>query len=168
MVALGLLGLILKLLPKCAAGLRIWLGTRWPVVLRRVPAVLRPPQPPHYPFFRCSGSEKHFAPVTRERGTCTSITQQGGCLEDTSDEGVATRAAPSCGLPVVAACGGAGSGQQGDGSGRAATARWTTARWVTGSMGMGSKGMAKQMVMENGKYSDKAFIDAMVPTTRVP
>jgi uncharacterized protein (DUF305 family) len=32
-----------------------------------------------------------------------------------------------------------------------------------GSMGMGSKGMAKQMVMENGRYSDKAFIDAMVP-----
>jgi uncharacterized protein (DUF305 family) len=28
---------------------------------------------------------------------------------------------------------------------------------------MGSGGMAKQMVMENGKYSDKAFIDAMVP-----
>ena len=32
-----------------------------------------------------------------------------------------------------------------------------------GSMGMGSKGMAKQMVMVNGKYSDRAFIDAMVP-----
>jgi uncharacterized protein (DUF305 family) len=32
-----------------------------------------------------------------------------------------------------------------------------------GSMGMGSNGMARQMVMENGKYSDKAFIDAMVP-----
>ena len=32
-----------------------------------------------------------------------------------------------------------------------------------GSMGMSSKGMAKQMVMENGKYSDEAFIDAMVP-----
>ncbi len=32
-----------------------------------------------------------------------------------------------------------------------------------GSKGMGSGGMAKQMVMENGKYSDKAFIDAMVP-----
>jgi uncharacterized protein (DUF305 family) len=32
-----------------------------------------------------------------------------------------------------------------------------------GSMGMGSGGMAKQMVMENGEYSDKAFIDAMVP-----
>jgi len=32
-----------------------------------------------------------------------------------------------------------------------------------GSKGMGSGGMAKQMVAENGKYSDKAFIDAMVP-----
>ena len=42
-VALGLLGLILKLLPKCAAGLQLWLGTRWPAVLRRMPAVLRPP-----------------------------------------------------------------------------------------------------------------------------
>ena len=30
-------------------------------------------------------------------------------------------------------------------------------------MGMGSKGMAWQMVMENGKYSDRRFIDAMVP-----
>jgi uncharacterized protein (DUF305 family) len=32
-----------------------------------------------------------------------------------------------------------------------------------GSMGMGSKGLAKQMVMESGKYSDEAFIDAMIP-----
>jgi uncharacterized protein (DUF305 family) len=32
-----------------------------------------------------------------------------------------------------------------------------------GSMGMGSGGMARQMVMENGKYSDERFIDAMVP-----
>jgi uncharacterized protein (DUF305 family) len=32
-----------------------------------------------------------------------------------------------------------------------------------GSMGMGSGGMAKQLVKHNGKYSDKAFIDAMVP-----
>jgi uncharacterized protein (DUF305 family) len=28
---------------------------------------------------------------------------------------------------------------------------------------MGSGGMAREMVMENGKYSDRAFIDAMVP-----
>ena len=32
-----------------------------------------------------------------------------------------------------------------------------------GSMGMGSGGMARQMVMENGKYSDERFIDAMIP-----
>ena len=32
-----------------------------------------------------------------------------------------------------------------------------------GSMGMGSGGMAKQRVMQNGEYSDEAFIDAMVP-----
>jgi uncharacterized protein (DUF305 family) len=32
-----------------------------------------------------------------------------------------------------------------------------------GSMGMGSKSMAKQMVMQNGEYSDRRFIDAMVP-----
>ena len=51
-VALGLLGLILKLLPKCAAGLRIWLGTRWPAVLRRVPAVLRPPPTPTPPVLQ--------------------------------------------------------------------------------------------------------------------
>jgi hypothetical protein len=48
-VALGLLVLILRLLPKCAAGLRIWLGRRWPAVLRRVPAVLRPPPTPTLP-----------------------------------------------------------------------------------------------------------------------
>jgi uncharacterized protein (DUF305 family) len=32
-----------------------------------------------------------------------------------------------------------------------------------GSMDMGSGGMAKQMVMQNGEYSDRRFIDAMVP-----
>jgi len=31
------------------------------------------------------------------------------------------------------------------------------------SMGMGSGVMARQIVMENGKYSDRHFIDAMVP-----
>jgi hypothetical protein len=48
-VALGLLVLIFRLLPECAARLRIWLGTRWPEVLRRVPAVLRPPPTPALP-----------------------------------------------------------------------------------------------------------------------
>ena len=31
------------------------------------------------------------------------------------------------------------------------------------SMGTGSGGMVREMVMEDGRYSDKAFIDAMVP-----
>jgi uncharacterized protein (DUF305 family) len=53
----------------------------------------------------------------------------------------------------LSACGGTGSGQQGDES----------AGGGHGQMDHGSMGMAKQMVMENGKYSDKAFIDAMVP-----
>jgi uncharacterized protein (DUF305 family) len=57
---------------------------------------------------------------------------------------------------LLAACGAAGSGQQGDQSGG-------HGQMDHGSMGMGSKGMVKQMVMENGKYSDEAFIDAMVP-----
>jgi uncharacterized protein (DUF305 family) len=32
-----------------------------------------------------------------------------------------------------------------------------------GQMGMGSGSMARQIVMENGEYSDERFIDAMVP-----
>ena len=75
---------------------------------------------------------------------------------------------------LVAACGGAGGGQQGGKSG-AGNKKETAEKngggmagmdhdqMGHGSMGMGSKGMAMQMVMENGKYSDKAFIDAMVP-----
>jgi hypothetical protein len=51
-VALGLLGLILRLLPKGSAGLRIWLGTLWPEVLRRVPAVLRPLPTPALPVLQ--------------------------------------------------------------------------------------------------------------------
>jgi uncharacterized protein (DUF305 family) len=60
---------------------------------------------------------------------------------------------------LLSACGGAGSDQQGGGHGQ----QMDHGQMDHGSMGMGSKGMAKQMVMENGKYSDKAFIDAMVP-----
>jgi hypothetical protein len=44
-LVVGLLGLLLGLLPK-GAPLRIALGTHWPVVLRRVPAVFRPPPTP--------------------------------------------------------------------------------------------------------------------------
>jgi hypothetical protein len=51
-VVLGLLVLILRLLPKCAAGLRIWLGRHWPAVLRRVPGVLRPPPTPTPPVLQ--------------------------------------------------------------------------------------------------------------------
>jgi uncharacterized protein (DUF305 family) len=64
---------------------------------------------------------------------------------------------------LLAACGGAGSDQQGDESGGGGHGQMDHGQMDHGSMGMGSGGMAWQMVMENGKYSDKAFIDAMVP-----
>src|ERR671921_2013983 len=72
---------------------------------------------------------------------------------------------------ILAACGGAGGGQQGSGSGgehesvekSGGMAGMDHGQMGHGSMGMGSGGMAREMVMENGKYSDKAFIDAMVP-----
>jgi uncharacterized protein (DUF305 family) len=62
---------------------------------------------------------------------------------------------------ILAACGGAGGGQQGSGSG--GMAGMDHSQMGHGSTGKGSKGMARQMVMENGKYSDRRFIDAMVP-----
>jgi uncharacterized protein (DUF305 family) len=73
---------------------------------------------------------------------------------------------------ILAACGGAGGGQQGSGSGSdqesderngGGMAGMDHDQMGHGSMGMGSKGMARQMVMENGEYSDERFIDAMVP-----
>ena len=64
---------------------------------------------------------------------------------------------------LLAACGDAGSGQQGDGSAGGGHGQMDHGQMGHGSMGMGSGGMAKQMIMENGKYSDEAFIDAMVP-----
>ena len=64
---------------------------------------------------------------------------------------------------LLAACGGAGSDQQGDDSGGGGHGQMDHGQMDHGSMGMGSKGMAKQMVMENGEYSDRRFIDAMVP-----
>jgi uncharacterized protein (DUF305 family) len=64
---------------------------------------------------------------------------------------------------LLAACGGAGNDQQGDDSSGGGHGQMDHGQMGHGSMGMGSKGMAKQMVMENGKYSDRAFIDAMVP-----
>jgi uncharacterized protein (DUF305 family) len=62
---------------------------------------------------------------------------------------------------ILAACGGAGGGKQGSGSG--GMAGMDHSNMDHGSMGMGSGEMARQMVMENGKYSDERFIDAMVP-----
>jgi uncharacterized protein (DUF305 family) len=72
---------------------------------------------------------------------------------------------------ILVACGGAGGGQQGSGSaGEQGEAEKTGgmagmdhSQMDHGSMGRGSGGMAREMVMENGKYSDRAFIDAMVP-----
>jgi uncharacterized protein (DUF305 family) len=74
---------------------------------------------------------------------------------------------------ILSACGGAGGGQQGSGSGgdgepgtadkSGGLAGMNHDQMGHGSMGMGSGGMARQMVMENGKYSDERFIDAMVP-----
>src|SRR5918998_731762 len=72
---------------------------------------------------------------------------------------------------ILAACGGAGGGQQGSGSDSGqgsgeksgGMAGVDHSQMGHGSMDMGSGGMARQMVMENGKYSDEAFIDAMVP-----
>ena len=64
---------------------------------------------------------------------------------------------------VLAACGGGGGGsQQGNGSG-GGMAGMDHGQMDHGSMGMGTKSMTRQMVTENGKYSDEAFIDAMVP-----
>jgi uncharacterized protein (DUF305 family) len=62
---------------------------------------------------------------------------------------------------ILAACGGAGGGQQGSGSG-GGMAGMDHSNMDHGSMGMGSGEMAWQMVMVNGKYSDERFIDAMV------
>jgi uncharacterized protein (DUF305 family) len=76
---------------------------------------------------------------------------------------------------ILAACGGAGGGQQGSGSDSGqgsgeksgeksgGMAGMDHSQMGHGSMGTGSGGMARQMVMENGKYSDERFIDAMVP-----
>lgn len=74
---------------------------------------------------------------------------------------------------ILAACGSAGGGgQQDSGSGsEQGTAEGTGGGMVGmdhsqmghGSMDMGSEGMARQMVMQNGRYSDEKFIDTMVP-----
>ncbi len=72
---------------------------------------------------------------------------------------------------LLVACG-SGGGQQGSGSGSeqgsgkkggGGMAGMDHSQMGHGSMDMGSSGMAREMVMENGKYSDERFIDAMVP-----
>jgi uncharacterized protein (DUF305 family) len=64
---------------------------------------------------------------------------------------------------ILAACGGAGSGQQGDQSSGGGHDQMDHGQMGHDSMSMGSRAMARQMVMQNGQYSDIAFIDAMVP-----
>jgi uncharacterized protein (DUF305 family) len=70
---------------------------------------------------------------------------------------------------ILSACGGAGGGQQDSGSGghgehgMAENGGMDHDQMGHGSISMGSGGMAKQMVMQNGEYSDRRFIDAMVP-----
>jgi uncharacterized protein (DUF305 family) len=75
---------------------------------------------------------------------------------------------------LLIACGGASGGQQGGGSasdgeqGTKEKEGGSIAGMDHGSMGHGSMdtdsgGMARKMIMEDGRYSDKAFIDAMVP-----
>jgi uncharacterized protein (DUF305 family) len=60
--------------------------------------------------------------------------------------------------PLLASCGNTGSsggGAHGSDDGMKGMGH--------DSIGSGSGGMAREMVMENGRYSDRAFIDAMVP-----
>jgi uncharacterized protein (DUF305 family) len=64
---------------------------------------------------------------------------------------------------LLAACGSAGGANQGSESGGGGQGQMDHGQMGHGSMDMGSGGMARQMVTEDGKYSDKAFIDAMVP-----
>lgn len=64
---------------------------------------------------------------------------------------------------IVGACGGAGSGGGQQGGSEGGMGGMDHEQMNHGSMGMGSKGMARQMLMTNGKYSDRRFIDAMVP-----
>ena len=69
---------------------------------------------------------------------------------------------------VLASCGGTAAGGSGSG-GDMQDAKKTEdkAGAMQGmdheQMGHGSGGMASEMLMENGKYSDERFIDAMVP-----
>lgn len=61
---------------------------------------------------------------------------------------------------TVAACGGAGGNAGGMNNGGAKEGQKDNGM---GGMDQASGGMASGMLMENGKYSDERFIDAMVP-----
>jgi uncharacterized protein (DUF305 family) len=69
---------------------------------------------------------------------------------------------------TIASCGGAGGSAQNSGGGKGNGQQGDhrppeTAGMDHGQMGHGSGGMASVMLMQNGKYSDERFIDAMVP-----
>lgn len=66
---------------------------------------------------------------------------------------------------VLASCGSSGSGGGSQGNGSEGMDHGGTGEKTGGMSGMdhGSGGMARQMVMEDGEYSDERFIDAMVP-----
>jgi uncharacterized protein (DUF305 family) len=69
---------------------------------------------------------------------------------------------------ILTACGGAGGRQQGSDSGDgehgpAKKGDMHHDQMGHGSMSMETGDMARQMVVQNGKYSDRRFIDAMVP-----
>jgi len=69
---------------------------------------------------------------------------------------------------TIASCGGAGGSAQNSGGGKGNGQQGDhrppeTAGMDHGQMGHGSGGMASGMLMQNGKYSDERFIDAMVP-----
>jgi uncharacterized protein (DUF305 family) len=69
---------------------------------------------------------------------------------------------------ILASCGGAGGSAQNTGGGKGNGQQGDqrppeTAGMDHGQMGHGSGGIASGMLMQNGKYSDERFIDAMVP-----
>jgi uncharacterized protein (DUF305 family) len=69
---------------------------------------------------------------------------------------------------ILASCGGAGGSAQNTGGGKGNGQQGDqrppeTAGMDHGQMGHGSGGIASGMLMQNGKYSDERFIDAMIP-----
>jgi uncharacterized protein (DUF305 family) len=64
---------------------------------------------------------------------------------------------------ILAACGSAGGFQQSDEFGGGGHGQMDHGQMDHGYIGIGSESMARQMVMQNGKYSDRHFVDAMVP-----